>query len=238
MTESFTATPRAYAPASSPSKDGPSARSYGFAPSLVTVLDPMGSQSEAIRTLRIHVVSQHLNVGRRALAICSPNEGAGCTFVAANLAVALSQIGVKTILIDGNLHNPAVDSFIRPSGPVPGLSEYLADHSAGLADLITTDILPDLSVMYAGQVSASPQELLAGDRFKTLMSYCLREYDMTIVDTPPANSSSDARRIGSVVGYSLLVVGQDRTFVKDVEVLVSQLRLDRAAVLGVAFMQA
>ncbi len=238
MTESLTAARWDATPSPRDPNEGPSSKSYGFAPSLVAVLDPMGPQSEAIRSLRTHVVAQHINLGRRALAVCAPNAGAGCTFIAANLAVAMSQIGLKTILIDGNLRSPAVDQFIRPSGPVTGLSECLSDNAASLASLIQSDVLPDLSIMYAGQVNAIPQELLAGDRFKTLMSYCLREYDITIVDTPPANTSSDARRISSVVGYSVLVVGQDKTFVKDVEVLVSQLRLDRAVVLGIAFIQA
>ena len=39
-----------------------------------------------------------LRHGRRALAICAASAGVGCTFIAANLAVALSQIGVKTLL--------------------------------------------------------------------------------------------------------------------------------------------
>jgi capsular exopolysaccharide synthesis family protein len=216
------------------------ARSYGFAPALVAALDPLGPHAEAIRTLRTHVVAQHLNLGRRALAVCAPDDGQGCTFVAANLAVALSQMGVKTILIDGNLRDPGVDRYVRPSSPVEGLCECLTDTTSGsaiLADLIQTDILPDLSIMYAGRVGGSPQELLAGDRFKTLMSHCLREYEMTIIDTPPANTSSDARRISSLVGYGVIVAIQDKTFMKDVEVLVSQLRLDRASVLGVVFIQ-
>ncbi len=37
------------------------------------------------------------------------------------------------------------------------------------------------------------------------MDFCLREFDATIVDTPPANQYSDARRVSTVVGYSLIV---------------------------------
>ncbi len=238
MTESLLVAPRGPMTLST---DRPE-KSYGFSPSLVAVLSPLGPQSEAIRTLRTHVVAQHLNLGRRALAVCAPNAGVGCTFIAANLAVSLSQIGVKTLLVDGNLRKPAVDRIIRPSEPVGGLSECLsstsASASAALSSYIRTDILPNFSILYAGQVTASPQELLAGDRFKTLMAFCLREYDVTIVDTPPANTSSDARRISAVAGYSLIVAGQDRTFVKDVDVLIAQLRLDRAPIIGIAINQA
>jgi Mrp family chromosome partitioning ATPase len=94
------------------------------------------------------------------------------------------------------------------------------------------DVLPFLSILYAGQPASNAQELLAGDRFRALMNFCLREYDVTIVDTPPANSSSDARRIAGLIGYALIVASRDRTMVKDVQVLISQLQADRAAVVG------
>src|SRR5207302_11461126 len=76
--------------------------------SIVMLSDPQGSAAEAIRVLRARVQSEHLQLGRRALAVCSVGAGVGCTFVAVNLAVALGQIGIKTLLVDANLRNPAV----------------------------------------------------------------------------------------------------------------------------------
>ena len=55
---------------------------------------------------------------------------------------------------------------------------------------------------------------------------------MTIVDTPPANSCADSRRISTVVGYSLVVARKDHTLVSDVRTLVDQLRKERATVIG------
>jgi Mrp family chromosome partitioning ATPase len=92
--------------------------------------------------------------------------------------------------------------------------------------------------MYAGHATANPQELLAGDRFRSLMKFCLREFDATIVDTPPANTSTDARRISAVAGYSLIVTQQNKTFVRDVSTLAGQLSADRAVVIGTVMNQA
>ena len=50
------------------------------------------------------------------------------------------------------------------------------------------------------------------------MDFCLRDFDVTIVDTPAANISSDVRRISTVVGYSLIVAGAGKTYVNDVKV--------------------
>ena len=202
-----------------------------FSPLLCTLSEPNGEQAEAIRAIRAHVVVQHIERGRRALAICAPSRGVGCTFVAANLAVSLSQIGIKTILIDGDLHNPGVSALIQPANPRPGLARCLASQDSFSA-CIDYEIAPNLSVMLAGHSVENSRELLAGDRFQMLMDFCLRDFDMTIVDTPPANSSSDVRRIGAVLGYSLIVAASHRTFVNDVKTLADQLRSDHARVVG------
>jgi protein-tyrosine kinase len=208
-----------------------------FSPLLIMLSDPNGEQAEGIRAIRTHVMAQHVERGRRALAVCAPNRGVGCTFVAVNLAVSLSQIGVKTVLIDGDLHNPGVANLIRPASPGGGLVACLGSQSAFSA-CIEHEVAPNLSVMLAGQPAPNSSELLAGDRFQMLMDCCLRDFDMTIVDTPPANGSSDVRRISTVLGYSLIVAGANRTYVNDVRTLAEQLRSDHAKVLGTVLNQA
>ena len=203
----------------------------GFSPLLFTLSEPSGPQAEAIRAVRTHVMAQHIERGRRALAVCAPNKGVGCTFVATNLAVSLSQIGIKTVLIDGDLQNPGVSGLIRPAAPREGLAGCLASDGA-FSDCIDFEVAPNLSVILAGNPAANSRELLAGDRFQMLMDFCLRDFDATIVDTPPANGSSDVRRISTVLGYSLLVAGTNRTYVNDVKTLADQLRSDHAKVIG------
>jgi capsular exopolysaccharide synthesis family protein len=171
-------------------------------------------------------------VGRRSLAICGPSLGVGCTFVAANLAVALAQVGVKTLLIDADLRQPQMDKFIIPPAPPRGLAACLADPDAQVGDFIEEDVLPNLSMIYAGSAAQNPQELLAREWFGDVMNLCLREYEMTIVDTPPANTCSDARRISELAGYSLLVARRNKSLVADLKVLVDQLTDDGVSVIG------
>jgi protein-tyrosine kinase len=219
-------------------QSGISGRVYGFAPSMVMKLNPNAPQAAGIRSLRTHVMAQHINHGRRALAVCGPGVGVGCSFVAANLAISLSQIGMKTLLIDGDLRHPMLDQMIRPPHPSSGLIGCLLSPEAPFAPSIEAGVLPNLSIIYAGQPVINSQELLAGDRFKALMNFCLREFDATIVDTPPANTSTDARRIGGVVGYSLIVTAKDLTLVKDVKTLTNELRADGCVPIGTVLNQA
>ena len=206
--------------------------SYAFSPQLVMISEPAAERAEAIRAIRTHIMAQHVDRGRRALAICAPSRGVGCTFTAANLAVALSQIGVKTVLVDADLHNSGVKHLIRASEPKPGLAACLARGDMHFSECIDFDVAQNLSAIFAGETASNPRELLAGESFQMLMDFCLRDFDVTIVDTPPANTSSDVRRISTVVGYSMIVAGRDRTYVNDVKILASQLRADHARVIG------
>lgn len=204
---------------------------FSFSPAVVALSAPHAEQAEAIRTLRTHIMAQHVDDGRRGLAICGPSIGVGCTFTAVNLAVALSQIGVNTLLIDGDLRKPSVQDLIRPGQPVIGLRQALnADEAED--GIIQSSVLPNLSVMFSGGAAPDAQELLASDRFKDLVDQQLRDFDMTIIDTPAANSCADARRISTVVGYSLIVVRRNQSFIGDMQALAAQLNEDRARIVG------
>lgn len=211
-------------------KDG--AGRYVFSPSLVTLAAPSGVSAESVRAVRTHIVTQHLNLGRRALAICSPNLGAGSTFLATNLAVSLAQIGLKVLLVDGDLRDPGVGRLITPPQSGPGLAGCLQGSHAAVGDFIDSDVLPNLSVLYAGAPTQSSQELLATHGFEDVMNVCLRNYDVTIIDTPPANTCADFRRICSVVGFALVVARRHKSLVPDVKALCRELVSDDTTVLG------
>jgi protein-tyrosine kinase len=189
-------------------------------------------QAEAIGELRTHVLVQHFERGRRALAICAATEDVGCSFIASNLAIALSQVGLNTLLIDADLRNPSVGKYIPVRAAEVGLGQYLSAPEGNLGQFIQHDVLPNLSVMYSGGTSANPQELLAGTEFRHLMEQCLRDFEVTIIDTPPGNSCADLRRVSSVAGYSLIVAKQDKSRMNDIKTLIDQLQGDGVSVVG------
>jgi len=199
--------------------------------SIMTVSGESTHSSESVRALRTHIMARHVSAGHRALAICSTTRGSGCTFVATNLAVALSQIGINTLLIDADLRKPGVARALGRQ-PVKADLQTALSTPANFSDCIERNVLPNLSVMFSAGGVRNAQELLANLRFERLMDFCLREFESTIVDTPPANIYSDARRISTVVGYSLIVARRNRTHLDDVKTLVEQLHGDHATVIG------
>jgi capsular exopolysaccharide synthesis family protein len=198
----------------------------------VMLADPDGEVAESIRALRTRIQSQHLRSGHRALAVGGPTPEVGSTFIAVNLAIALSQIGIKTLLVDGDLRNPSVHTYFDPPISGPGLYECLQSSLVHVADCTHEGVLPNLDVLAAGQITPTAHELLSGDGFPEVINVCVRDYDMTIIDTPPANSCADGLRIGTVAGFSLIVARKNRTLVSDLRVLVDQLKKERVQPVG------
>ena len=191
-----------------------------------------GTQSsESVRALRTHIMARHVSAGHRALAICSTTRDTGCTFVATNLAVALSQIGVNTLLIDADLRKPSVSRAIGRE-PVKADLQAALSTPVNFNDCIDRNVMPNLSVLLSAGAARNAQELLANMRFERLMDFCLREFESTIIDTPPANIYSDARRISTVAGYSLIVARRNRSHIDDIKALVEHLHGDHATVIG------
>ncbi|NJR77847.1 CpsD/CapB family tyrosine-protein kinase [Sphingomonas corticis] len=194
--------------------------------------EPTGARAESVRVLRTHLIAQHLRDGRRSLAVCAPAVGAGCSYIAANLAVGLAQTGVKTLLIDGNMRGPGLENYFRPSAGAPGLYDCLSRDDLAVREAIHEDVVPGLSLLFAGQAAPEAQELLGAAGFKALVDACVRDYDLTLIDTPPANSYADARRIASVMRYAMVVARRDKSYVRDVRTLIDELTSDRVRVVG------
>ncbi len=205
---------------------------FTLAPSLVMLTDPTGGQAESIRVLRAHVVAKHLREGRRSLAMTGPSAGAGCSFVAANLAVALSQTGASTLLIDGNMRAPGLEEYFAPSNPRPGLSDCLTNPDIAFFDAVHEAVLPNLALLFAGEPREDASELLSSAAFKSLIESCIRDYDIVLIDTPPANNYADVRRIAAVTRYAMAVACRHQSYVRDVRTLIDELTSGKAQVIG------
>lgn len=174
----------------------------------------------------------HLGRGRRGLAVCGAAAGAGVSFVAANLAAAVAMAGVATRLVDANLRAPELAEVIRPPAPGPGLSDFLLDEALGAASVVSPPVVENLSVVFAGARHLEAVDLLTSERFAQFAEACLRDSEVTIFDTPPANRAVDARVVAKAAGYALIVARRGRSFYDDVAMLSAQLAQDGVVVVG------
>ena len=98
-------------------------------PELVGLNQPFSLQSEAIREIRRQVMMRVFVEGQQrcALAVVSPASGDGKTFFSANLAVALAQVGGRTLIVDADLRGPRQHEVFNVENNT-GLSSVLAGH--------------------------------------------------------------------------------------------------------------
>ena len=73
---------------------------------LFAAYEPLGAQSEALRQLRCELKLRWISEQRRSLCVLEARGGVESGRLAANLAIAFSQTGDRTLLIDTNLRAP------------------------------------------------------------------------------------------------------------------------------------
>ncbi len=190
-----------YAPSTTP------ADAASFSDDLVVAKHPFSQAAETIRDLRSQLLQTVLNPDAappRALALVSPDSGDGKTWFAANLAVSLSQLGARTLLIDANLRTPRLHSVFGIEDPKTGLSGILSRrHRADVMRPVRE--LPHLYLLPAGVVPPNPLEILQGRGFGELMLRLRQKFTHVIVDTPALSRGADARVVAARSGASVLV---------------------------------
>src|SRR3977135_1612396 len=104
----------------------------GASSELVVAHAPFHPRAEEIRSLRTQLLIRWSNAGvkRGVMAIVSPGSGEGRSYVAANLAVAFSQLGERTLLIDADLRRPRQHRIFNVPDRV-GLSTVLSGRADG-----------------------------------------------------------------------------------------------------------
>src|SRR5437762_5213492 len=177
----------------------------GVSKELIAAWDPFHPVVEELRTVRTQLLIRWYNptAGRRTLAIASPCAREGRSFIAANLAVSFSQLGQRTLLIDADFRAPRQQTIFN----VPdrfGLSSALSGR-ADLPAAAPVAGLTGLAVLPAGPVPPNPLELLSRASFAALLGKAQSEYDVILIDTPPACDYADAQSVAFRAGHLLLV---------------------------------
>jgi len=140
----------------------------------------------------------------RVLAVTSAVAGEGKTLTAINLAASMAMTGRKRVLLlDMDLRKSSVgDALSIPPGP--GLGDLLMG-TAALGDILRSSAIRGLSVIPGGRTIASPADLLAGQKFRTLLRDFRGQFDLVVLDTPPVLPVPDALTVAEQVDSFILL---------------------------------
>ncbi len=156
--------------------------------------DPHSATAEAYRRVRTALLLSTPG-GVKSMVVTSgyAREGKSCT--AANLAVILSQLDARVLLIDADLHRPRLHEIFRTSSRI-GLVSILAENADPSRAIVKTAV-PGVFLLPAGPASPNPSGLLSSAAMSQLLERMRREFDYVVIDTPPLFPIAD----GLVLGY-------------------------------------
>lgn len=167
------------------------------------IADANGGVAEAYRSLRVSLGKQ-MALGKKAFALVSAWPGDGKSMVCTNLAIAMSQLHQKMLLIDGDLRRPTI-SRVFGAHQMRGLSDDLEKMPENFC-LGYASKYPNTYVLPRGLSEINPSNLLSHERLQRLFQVLRDTYDGIIVDTPPLSACSDALILAGIADAAILVV--------------------------------
>lgn len=202
---------------------------------LVVASEPFHRCAEQIRALRAQLLVRWANgaIRGRMLAITSPGPREGRSYLAANLAVAFAQLGEHTLLIDADLRRPRQHRIFNVDDSI-GLSAVLSGRADNTA-IVSLREFGNLSLLPAGAPAPNPLELLSRDAFVILLHELQRDFQVILLDTPPAQLCADAQTIVFRAGSALVLARKDHTRLADTSRLIDNIRDTGARIAGAIF---
>jgi len=177
-------------------------------PGLPMADKPHSTAAESIRAIRTSVLFSEWENLSKVILITSSGPGEGKTFLAANLALAVSQQDKKILLIDADFRRPKLNQVFKQSGE-SGLSDYLAGRTSRLE--IQPTEFKNLDLLCAGSNQPNPAELLGSEKMKEVMKKIKRDYEYIILDATPFLSVTDAAILSKVCDDVIFTVDSKRS---------------------------
>jgi receptor protein-tyrosine kinase len=199
-------------------------------PRLILAHDADHPRSEKIRALRTELLLLS-DVSREAntIALLSAGVGEGRSQLAAELAIAFSQLGRRTLLVDADLRKPSQHTLFGTANGI-GLTEAISQGQKAMVHPV--EGLPQLSLLTSGAVPSNPLELLSDGRFEKLLQDWRKSYEFVVLDTPPIRSYADGLAIATLAGRVLLLSRAQQTSFKDTSEMLRRLATTQSRILG------
>ena len=167
--------------------------------------------SETFRNIRTNLQFM-LENDKKVILVTSTVSGEGKSFISANLAISLSLLGKKVIIVGLDIRKPGLNKVFNIPRKEVGITQYLANPEKNLMDLVQpSDVSKNLYILPGGTVPPNPTELLARDGLDKAIETLKKNFDYVILDTAPVGMVTDTLLIGHVTELSVYVCRADYT---------------------------
>jgi capsular exopolysaccharide synthesis family protein len=188
--------------------------------------------AEAFKSLRTSFLMASPERAPRHIVVTSCEALEGKSTVATNLAIALTQLGRRVVVVDADLRRPRVHRVLGAPNDM-GLSSFLSGN-ADAAEILQEGLIPNLSVVTSGPLPPNPSELLASAALETFLQRleALGPFDHVFFDSPPLLQMADAVLLADRMDATILVTREGRTTHQALASGAKRLRQSRARILG------
>ena len=167
--------------------------------------------SETFRNVRTNLQFM-LENGKNVILVTSTISGEGKSFISANLAISLSLLGKKVVIVGLDIRKPGLNKVFNIPKKEHGITQYLTNTTANLMDFVQpSDINKNLFILPGGTVPPNPTELLARGGVEKAIETLKANFDYVILDTAPVGMVTDTLLIGRVADLSVYVCRADYT---------------------------
>ena len=167
--------------------------------------------SETFRNVRTNLQFM-LENGKNVILVTSTISGEGKSFISANLAISLSLLGKKVVIVGLDIRKPGLNTVFNIPKKDHGITQFLTNPAINLMDLVQpSDINKNLFILPGGTVPPNPTELLARDGLEKAVETLKKSFDYVILDTAPVGMVTDTLLIGRVADLSVYVCRADYT---------------------------
>ncbi len=155
----------------------------------------------------------------KVVLVTSTISGEGKTFVATNLAISLSLLGKKVVIVGLDIRKPGLNKVFSLSHKEKGITQYLANpQHTDLLSMVQPRRYHQLSILPGGTVRPTPPSYWHA-RFGAGHRYLKRHFDYVILDTAPIGLVTDTQIIARVADLSVYVCRADYTHKADYTLL-------------------
>ena len=182
--------------------------------------------SETFRNIRTNLQFM-LDNDQKVILVTSTVSGEGKSFVSANLAISLSLLGKKVVIVGLDIRKPGLNKVFHLSNKEKGITQYLSNPETDLMELVQpSDINKNLFILPGGAVPPNPTELLARNGLDKAIETLKKNFDYVILDTAPIGMVTDTLLVGRVADLSVYVCRADYTH-KAEYTLINELAIEK-----------
>jgi capsular exopolysaccharide synthesis family protein len=198
---------------------------------LLTYLEGEKRVNEDVMNFRSSVIFSMPKEKDRIVMCTSAIPAEGKSTVASLLAVSLSHLGEKIVLLDADLRKPIIHECFSLENK-EGLSNYLAGKVKWHDIVREVKGMEKLHVITAGEDSPNPSNLLNSETFDQLLVELSQHYERIIIDVPPIMLISDGLIVAKRAHGIIIVFGYGMTHISAALRIRERLELAECNVIG------